>query len=90
MSETTIQPFGTKIYASEVKKERKTDSGIILEGANSVKETAAAQVLAVGDEVKSVKVGDKVYLDWSKTKLVVVDGAQRVIVDEEDVMAAIR
>ena len=90
MSETTIQPFGTKIYASEVKKERKTDSGIILEGANSVKETAAALVLAVGDEVKSVKVGDKVYLDWSKTKLVVVDGAQRVIVDEEDVMAAIR
>ena len=89
MSETTIQPFGTKIYASEVKKERKTDSGIILEGANSVKETAAAQVLAIGDDVKCVKVGDRVYLDWSKTKLVVVDGAQRVIVDEEDVMAAI-
>lgn len=90
MSETTIQPFGTKIYASEVKKERKTESGIILEGASSVKETAAAQILAVGDEVKNVKVGDRVYLDWSKTKLVVVDGAQRVIVDEEDVMAAIR
>lgn len=90
MTETTIQPFGTKLYASELKKERRTESGIILDGASSVKETAQAVVLAVGDEVKTVKVGDRVYIDWAKTKLVVVDGSQRVILDEEDVLALIR
>lgn len=86
---TEVFPLGTKILAAEVKKERKSDSGIILEGVNSIKETAAARVLAVGPETKAVKVGDVVYLDWAKTKLVVIDGAQRVIVDEEDITALV-
>ena len=85
-----VQPLNSKILAAEIKKERKSESGIILENVSSVKETAAAKVLAVGPDVKSVSVGDEVYLDWQKTKLVVVEGAQRVIVDEEDVMAVIR
>lgn len=87
---TQIIPRNTKILAAEIKKERKSESGIILEGVNSVKETAAAQVLAVGPDVNGIAVNDVVYLDWAKTKLVVVDGAQRVIVDEEDVMALVR
>jgi co-chaperonin GroES (HSP10) len=90
MNETTIQPLGTKIYAAEMKKERRTESGLILDSASSVKETAQAVVLAIGDEVKLVSVNDNVYLDWSKTKLVIVDGHHRVIVDEEDVMAIVK
>lgn len=86
---TEIKPLGTKIFAAELKKERKSDSGIILEGVSSIKETAQAKVLAIGEKVEDVKVDDLVYLDWSKTKLVVVDGIQRVIVDREDVMAII-
>lgn len=86
---TQIIPRNTKIYAGEIKKERKSESGIILEGVSSVKETAAANVIAVGPDVKDLVAGDVVYLDWAKTKLVVVDGVQRVIVDEEDVMAIV-
>lgn len=85
-----IEPLKTKIYAAEVKKERKSEFGIILDSATSLKETTPAKVLAVGPEVKTVKVDDLVYLDWAKTKLVVVDGSHRVIIDEEDVMAIIR
>lgn len=85
-----VEPLNSKIYAAEVKKERKSEFGIILDSATSIKETAAAKVLSIGPEVKNVKVDDLVYLDWSKTKLVVIDGAQRVIIDEEDVMAIIR
>lgn len=87
MEDTIVQPLGTKVYAAEVKKERRTASGLILDGASSVKETAAALILAVGDEVTTVKVGDKVYIDWAKTKLVVIDGQQRVVLDEEDILA---
>lgn len=86
---TEVFPLGTKILAAEVKKERKSEGGLILEGVSSVKETAAARVLAVGPDVKNVKVGDEVYLDWAKTKLVVVEGAQRVLVDEEDIHAIV-
>lgn len=86
---TEVFPLGTKILAAEVKKERKSESGIILENTTSVKETAAARVLAVGPEVTTVKVGDEVYLDWAKTKLVVIEGTQRVLVDEEDIHALV-
>lgn len=85
-----ILPLDTKIYAAEVKRERKSEMGIILEGASSIKETAQAKVLAVGGKVEDIKVDDIVYLDWSKTKLVVVDGFQRVLVDREDVMAIVK
>ena len=86
---TEVFPLGTKLLAAESKKERKSESGIILENVSSVKETAAARVLAVGPEVTVVKVGDEVYIDWAKTKLVVVEGAQRVILDQEDVHALV-
>ena len=86
---TEVFPLGTKILAAEIKKERKSESGIILENVSSVKETAAARVLAIGPDVKNVKVGDEVYIDWAKTKLVVLDGAQRVILDQEDVHAIV-
>ena len=86
---TEVFPLGKKILAAEVKKERKSEGGLILEGVSSVKETAAAKILAVGPDVKTIRVGDVVYLDWAKTKLVIVDGAQRVIVDEEDITALV-
>ena len=86
---TEVFPLGTKLLAAEIKKERKSESGIILENVGSIKETAAARVLAVGPDVKIVKVGDEVYLDWAKTKLVVIEGAQRVLVDEEDIHALV-
>ena len=86
---TEVFPLGKKILAAEVKKERKSEGGLILEGVSSVKETAAARILAVGPEVKTIRVGDVVYLDWAKTKLVIIDGAHRVIVDEEDITALV-
>lgn len=86
---TEVFPLGTKILCAEVKKERKSDSGIVLTTNTSVKETSAARVLAIGPDVKNVKVGQEVYIDWPKTKLVIIDDAQRVILDQEDVHAII-
>lgn len=86
---TEVFPLGTKILAAEVKKERKSEAGIILEGTKSVNETAAAKIIAVGPNVTNTKVGDTVYLDWAKTKLVVIEGAQRVLLDQEDVFAIV-
>lgn len=86
---TEVFPLGTKILAAEIKKERKSEGGLILEGATSLKEASSAKILAVGPDVKTLKVGDEVYIDWSKTKLVVIEGAQRVILDQEDVHALV-
>lgn len=86
---TEVFPLGTKLLAAEVKKERKTESGIFIGDAKTMNETSAAHVLAVGPDVTDIKVGTKVYLDWTKTKLIIIDGAQRVIVDREDIHALI-
>jgi co-chaperonin GroES (HSP10) len=82
-----MKPLGKKIYIAETKVEKKTASGIILEGATSIRETKFATVLAVGDEVTKIVVGDKIVLDWSKCYPVKVADAERAIIDEEHVLA---
>jgi co-chaperonin GroES (HSP10) len=76
-----------RVLVAENRKEKKTESGIILENANSVKETAMATVLAVGPDVKDVKVGDVVLLDWSKASPVKVGEVQRAMIKEEHIIA---
>lgn len=80
-----VEPLGTRVYVGEVKQERKTASGIILEGT-SVRETKFAEVLAVGYDVKKVRVGQKVVLDWSKCFPVKINDVERAMVDEENIL----
>ena len=82
-----IEPLGTRVYIAEIKAERKTASGIILEGANSVKETKFAEVLAVGYDVKKVRVGQKVIIDWGKCVPVKIGDVERAMLDEEHILA---
>ena len=82
----SIEPLGKRVYIAEVKAEKKTASGIILEGANSVKETKFAEVLAIGYEVKKVRVGQRIVLDWSKCYPVKVGDVERAVIDEEHIL----
>ena len=82
-----VDPLGKRVYIAEVRAEKKTASGIILEGANSIRETKFAEVLAVGYDVKKVKVGQRIVLDWSKCYPVKVGDSERAIIDEEHILA---
>ena len=82
----SVIPLGTRVYVAEVKAEKKTASGIILEGANSVRETRFAEVLAIGYDVKKVRVGHKIILDWSKCSPVKIGDVERAMVDEEHIL----
>ena len=82
-----IVPMKDKVLVAETKKDSVTSTGIIIEGRDG--NTASGKVLAIGPDVTDVKVGDTIYLDWSKTSLVKVDGAQRVIVKQEDIFAVL-
>ena len=88
---TTIIPLKKKILVAENKRENTTESGIVIQGADRHGESRNATVLAVGPNVDSedVKVGDTVYLMWNKAQVVTVHGAQRAIVDIEDVVAVL-
>jgi co-chaperonin GroES (HSP10) len=82
-----IKPLKKKILVAENKSETKSDSGIILDNAASVRESKRATVLAIGPDVTLVKEGDVVLLEWTKGTVVKVDDAQRVMIDEEFVVA---
>ena len=84
-----VQPLHDKVLVAENKRENTTASGIIVEGARGLDESKAGTVLAVGPKVTSVKVGDIVYLMWTKAQVVKIGDAQRVIVKEEDIVAVL-
>jgi co-chaperonin GroES (HSP10) len=81
----SIKMLRDKILVAENKAASSTSSGIIIEGG--VGESKTAKVLAVGPDVKNVREGHDIYLNWSKGQIVRIDGEQRVIVAEEDVAA---
>lgn len=83
----SIEPLGKRVYIAEVKAEKKTASGIILEGANSVKETKFAEVLEVGYDVRKVRVGQKVVIDWGKCIPVKINDIERALIDEDNILA---
>ena len=84
-----IVPINDRVLVAENKKEATTESGIIIEGARGVGDTAQGTVLAVGPKVTEVKVGDIVLLDWAKASPVKVGDAQRAMIKEEFIIAVV-
>ena len=84
----SVRPLHDKVLIAEGKKDTTTESGIILD-SKGVGNTTPGIVLAIGPDVLDVEVGDTVYLDWSKSKPVTVDGAQRVMISVKDIIAVI-
>ena len=82
----SIRPLHDKVLIAEGKKDTITESGIILDG-RGLGNTTPGIVVAVGPDVKEIKEGDTVYLDWSKSSPVNVDGAQRVMIQEKEIIA---
>ena len=83
-----IKPLADRVVVVREEAKTKTASGIYL--PESAKEkTALCEVVAVGPDVKAVKVGERiVYGGYNMTELK-VDGTEYVIVKEEDILAKV-
>ncbi len=83
-----LQPLADRIVARSLEAEAKSAAGILL--PESAKEKPqAGEVLAVGKDVKEVKVGDQIlYAKYGPTE-VKVDGQELVLIKEEDVLAVV-
>jgi chaperonin GroES len=84
-----VLPLKDKVLVAENRKENTTASGIVIEGAGGLGESKTGTVLAIGPDVKDVKVGDVIYLEWNKAQVVTIDGAQRVMIKEENIVAVV-
>lgn len=83
-----IKPLADRVVAVREEARTQTASGIYLPD-NAKEKPVMAEVKAVGDEVKHVKVGDRiVYKEYSTTELK-IDGVEYLVVKEEDILATV-
>lgn len=85
----TITPLKKRVLVAENADTTTSVHGILLDKADSVRDSRTGTVLAVGPDVTAVAVGDRVLLEWSKGSIVKVNGDQRVIINEDDIVVVI-
>jgi co-chaperonin GroES (HSP10) len=84
-----VTPLKKKVLIAENKVDQTTESGMILDGTTSNRESKQGTVLAIGPGVTLVAVGDVVMLEWNKAQVVKIGDAQRVIIDEDNIVAVL-
>lgn len=82
-----IQPLGDKVVMRKRKKEHTTASGFVLP-ESAQKETIESEVIAIGPEVKQVKVGQAVlHSKYGPTEFELTKDDMVLICKEEDIYA---
>lgn len=86
---TPITPLADRVVAVREAAETKTASGLYLP-ENAKEKPTFATVKAVGPEVKTVKVGDKIiFKEYSTTELK-INGTEYLVVKIDDVLATLK
>jgi chaperonin GroES len=83
-----IKPLADYVVASQEKAETKTASGLYLP-TGSQEKPKVAKVLAVGKDVKEVKVGDRVVYGGYSTTEIKQDGKDYILIKEENIYATV-
>jgi chaperonin GroES len=86
---TPLQPLADYVVAQAEEAEAKTASGLFLT-QNSQEKPKTAKVLAIGKDVKQVKVGDRVVYKSYSTNDIKVGKDEYVLVKEEDILATVK
>jgi len=85
---TPIKPLADRIVAVCEEISNKTASGIYLPD-NAKEKPVVARIVAVGPDVKSLKVEDKIlYKEYSTTEFK-INNVEYLIIKEEDVLATV-
>ncbi len=80
-----FKPLKDRVFVSYTEEMQKTAGGLYI--PDSAKEKPqSGKVEAVGDEVKSLKVGDKILFDKYSGSKIAIDNADYLIIKEEDVL----
>lgn len=84
----SIKPLADRVVATREEAQTKTASGLFLPD-NAKEKSVVAKVVAVGKDVKEIKVGDAiVYREYAPTELK-QGGVEYLIIKEEDVLAVV-
>ena len=84
----TIKPLGERVLVKMDKVEEKTAGGIFIPQTAQEK-TQIAVVEAIGEDVKTIKVGQKILHDKYAGKQVKMDNEEYLILNIKDVLAIV-
>jgi chaperonin GroES len=84
-----IQPLADYVVSQAEAAQAKTASGLYLPD-NAQEKPKIAKVLAVGKDVKQIKVGDKILYKTYSTTDVKVGSEEYILVKEEDILATVK
>jgi chaperonin GroES len=80
-----FKPLKDRVFVSYTEELEKTAGGLYI--PDSAKEKPqSGKVEAVGDDVKSLKVGDKILFDRYSGSKISIDNVDYLIIKEEDVL----
>ena len=80
-----FKPLKDRVFVSYTEEMEKTAGGLYI--PDSAKEKPqSGKVEAVGDDVKSLKVGDKILFDRYSGSKINIDNVEYLIIKEEDVL----
>ncbi|MDB4575852.1 co-chaperone GroES [bacterium] len=88
-----MKMLGGYVLVTEVEKETTTSGGIILSDVSKIdKATQPGLVLCIADDVEetaTLAVGDQVYLTWTESQPVNVDGKKAAIIHYKHIKAVL-
>ena len=80
-----FKPLKDRVFVSYTEEMEKTAGGLYI--PDSAKEKPqSGKVEAVGDDVKSLKIGDKILFDRYSGSKISIDNVDYLIIKEEDVL----
>jgi len=80
-----LRPIKKNIIVKIIEKERTTKSGIILKSADPA-EANRAEVVAIGNDVTMVEVGQEILPNWNQARPSKFDNEDFFVVNEDDVV----
>lgn len=84
-----ITPLGDRIVAVKQEAKTKTASGILLP-ENAKEDPVIAEVVAVGADVKNLKIADKIIYEGYKASNFKINGKDYLVIKTEDVLGTIK
>lgn len=83
-----FKPLGLRVLIERTQEENKTASGIIIPD-NAKEKPLQAKVIAVGNEVEEINVGDTVvFAKYSGTELA-LEGKEYLVLNSDDILGII-
>ncbi len=80
-----VKPLKERVFVSYTEELERTAGGIYIPDAAKEK-PQKGRVEAIGDEVKSVKVGETVLFEKYSGSKITIDGSEYLILKEEDIL----